>query len=73
MRRYAVIYGVDDLKMVDGTHHLSKHKRTTIVWNVVDGLQRTKIAGVSYCPSENHSPIVHGGTYFFPGECVKDG
>ena len=34
MRRYTIIYGVDDLKMVDGTHHLSTHKRTTIVWSV---------------------------------------
>ena len=31
MRSYAIIYGVNDLKMVDGTHHLSKHKSTTIV------------------------------------------
>ena len=73
MQRYAIIYGVDDLKMVDGTHHLTRHDRTTIVWNVVDGLLRTKLAGVSYCQSENNTSVIQGGLYFFPGECVKDG
>ena len=72
MRRYAMVYGSNDLKMVNGTHHLSKHKMIPIVWSIVDGLQRTKIAGLSYCPSENHAPIIQGAKYFFLGEGVRD-
>ena len=73
MRRYAIVYGVNNLKMVDATHHLTQYDRVTIVWNIVDRLQRTKLAGVSYSPSENHAPIIQGALYFFPGESVKDG
>ena len=73
MRRYAIVYGVNDLKMCDATHHLTQHDRVTIVWNIIDGLQRTKLAGVSYSPSENHAPIIQSALYFFPGESFKDG
>ena len=73
MRRYAIVYGVNDLKMVDATHHLTRYDRVTIVWNVVDCLQRTKLAGVSYSPSENHVPIIQGALHFFPGEDYKKG
>ena len=65
MRRYAIVYGVTDLKMCDATHHLTQHDRVTIVWNIIDGLQRTKLAGVSYSPSENHSPIIQSALYSF--------
>ena len=72
-RRYAIVYGVNDLKMVDATHHLTRYDRMTIVWNVVDCLQQTKLAGVAYSPSKNHAPIIQGALYFSPGESVKDG
>ena len=56
--------------MVDGTHHLSRHNSSAIIWIGVDCLLRTKFMGVTYAFSENHEPIVRGAHLFFPGDGV---
>ena len=65
-RRYALTYGVNQLKFVDGTHHLNLHKPTTIIWSGVDRLLRTKFMGVTYAFSEHSKPIIRGAR-LFPG------
>ena len=59
--------------MVDATHHLTRYDRMTIVWNVVDCLQQTILAGVSYSPSENHAPIIQGALSFSQMKVSKMG
>ena len=67
-RKYAIAYGVNQLKMVDGTHHLSRHNSSAIIWTGVDCLLRTKFMGVTYAFSEQHEPIIRGARLFFPGD-----
>ena len=71
MRQYALTYGVDDLKMADGSHHLSQKNSIAIVWIVIDALLRTKFAGITYAFSEHHVDIVNGAQLFFPGDGVE--
>ena len=68
MRKYANLYAVNQFKMADGTHHLTRHNSTAIVWICVDGLLRTKYIGMTYAFSEHHAPIVRGAKLFFPGD-----
>ena len=37
-RKYVIAYGVNQLKMVDGTHHLSRYNSPAIIWIGVDRL-----------------------------------
>lgn len=72
MREYAITYGVNDLKMADGTHHFSKHGTQAVFWNVVDCLLLSKFCGFTFCFSENSTPIISGAEQFFPGEGKED-
>ena len=65
-RRYALTYGVNQLKFVDGTHHLNRHKSTAIIWSGVDGLLCTKFMGVTFAFSEHSKPIIRGARLFPP-------
>lgn len=69
-RAYATIYGTNDFKMADGTHHLSQHKSIAVFWTVIDCLMRTKFAGCTFAFTENSLPIIRGAQMFFPGEHV---
>jgi hypothetical protein len=50
---YAMRYGPDGPKMVDGSHKYSMYRLETIPWTLVDCLFRSKIVGVTYNLSEN--------------------
>jgi hypothetical protein len=64
-REYTMQFGMDSLKMVDGTHGTSQYKNTAIVWTGIDGLFFSYFDGVTFSRSENSSSAIEGASKFF--------
>ena len=64
-REYAIQYGTDGPKMVDGTHGTNQHGWLGIPWTLIDGLLHSQLAGVTYHLTENRKGISEGAKLFY--------
>ena len=65
MRGYAVQYGPDSVKMVDGSHHWSKHQLTACPWTGIDCFGFNFVYGITYSPTENSEDLIDGAGLIF--------
>jgi hypothetical protein len=64
MGEYARVYGVDGIKMADGTHKIAKYDMTFVFWMVIDCLLWSKFVGYTANFTENSDVIIDGAIIF---------
>jgi hypothetical protein len=65
MVEYARMYGLDGLKMADGTHKITKYDMNFVFWVVINCLLRSKFVGYTANFTENADVINAGADVFF--------